>query len=358
MNIGEAAETYAWIKLSLDGVIVGAKSDLAPWPAKTWKVCSVGRVSSGKLVELTVNGDDTVITIGSGSARTVHTDGVRELATWLQSRLVGGKWTTADTSKLNADMTALFRGALKGGGGGKADILPLVEEPIQSFIRVARRGLSVKSSSGADPSLVNASKHTRFRFSVQNALLGAEADTPSQLLHALGHANVGFEGVRSESYEHNLAIVDSHLAEMLAWMLVESFSTRTTSISELCQRLTSANPLMLRSTPNYRRKIGEFLVASALGMVPATKWTGAYAADGGMLVVKQAGELVTFFVIDAELKDSMSAYLLNTCCLDTASTKRHEFGELYSEGKIDYLDLALQVRLKMPKKSAKPKKKS
>ena len=99
-------------------------------------------------------------------------------------------------------------------------------------------------------------------------------------------------------------------------------------------------------------------MASALGMVPATKWTGAYEADGGMLVVKQAGELVTFFVIDAELKDSMSAYLLNTCYLDTASTKRHGFGSIYSEGPDDFLDLALQVRLKMPKKEAKRKKKA
>jgi hypothetical protein len=358
MNIGEAAETYAWIKLSLDGVITGAQSDLTPWPAKTWKVCSVGRLTSGKLAELTVSGDHAQIAIGSGSVNTVSTNGIREIATWLQSRLVGGKWTTADTSKLNSDMTAVFKGAVKGGSRGKADILPVVEEPIQSFTRVVRRGLSVKSSAGADPSLVNASKQTRFRFSVQNAHQGAAASTPSQLLHALGHASVGFEGVRSESYEHNLAIVDSHLAEMLAWMLVESFSTRTTSVSDLCQRLTTANPLNLRSTPNYRRKIGEFLVASALGMVPATKWTGAYEADGGMLVVKQAGELVTFFVIDAELKDSMSAYLLNTCYLDTASTKRHGFGSIYSEGPDDFLDLALQVRLKMPKKEAKRKKKA
>jgi type II restriction enzyme len=349
MNIGEATETYAWLRLVLDGKITGAKADLSAWPAKTWQIQGVSRVSSGVLMELAIQGNTARFSIGGKIVDTVPKKKLEAISDWLRERLAEGSWDLKDTQRITHDIQKLFAQAILGGSKGKADLIPTVEEPIQAFTRIAKRGLSVKSTAGAPPSLVNASKQTRFRFRVGSKRRSKSDSTPSQLVNSLGHSNLEFEGLRSDSYEHNLAIVDSHLAEMLAWMLIEYFATRTVTVSELCDRLTAANPLNLRSVANYRRKIGEFLVASALGMVPATRWTGAYEADGGMLVVKQSGDLVTFFVVDAELKEELSLYLLNSCYLDTPSTERHQFGSIYSEDGVDFLDLALQIRLKMPK---------
>lgn len=93
--------------------------------------------------------------------------------------------------------------------------------------------------------------------------------------------------------------------------------------------------------PFYEYKIKNFLTDSALGMTPATKWTGQYVATGGIIIVKENGELVCYHIYN---RNEFQNYLLNNTRLEQASTSRYDFGDLYNQNGRTFLKLNLQVR--------------
>ncbi len=80
---------------------------------------------------------------------------------------------------------------------------------------------------------------------------------------------------------------------------------------------------------------------SALGMTPGRTWTGEYDATGGIIIVKQDGELVCYHIYN---RNEFQEYLINNTKLEQASMTRYEFGELYEEGDKKLIKLNLQVR--------------
>ena len=69
------------------------------------------------------------------------------------------------------------------------------------------------------------------------------------------------------------------------------------TLKELVEQITETNPLGYdteQASPFYAYKIKHLLTSAALGMMPATAWSGKFDANGGYLVVKK---MVKFFVI-------------------------------------------------------------
>jgi type II restriction enzyme len=62
-----------------------------------------------------------------------------------------------------------------------------------------------------------------------------------------------------------------------------------------------------------------FLEATALGMVPNKAWNKTFDADGGILVIKKNGEIVSFYREDTESKDELLEYLSENTLLETPS---------------------------------------
>ncbi|MFZ3272683.1 MAG: HpaII family restriction endonuclease, partial [Lutibacter sp.] len=68
---------------------------------------------------------------------------------------------------------------------------------------------------------------------------------------------------------------------------------------------------------------------------------GIYDATGGYLIVKENGEVLCYHIYN---RNEFEDYLLNNTKLDTASSSRHGFGEIYKNNGELYFNLNLQIR--------------
>lgn len=91
-------------------------------------------------------------------------------------------------------------------------------------------------------------------------------------------------------------------------------------------------------------------------MTPETVWTGKYDATGGIIIVKENGDLVCYHIYN---KTEFQDYLINNTKLEQASTseddnnpgfskilkpKPYKFGWVYEETGELFIKLNLQIR--------------
>jgi type II restriction enzyme len=88
-------------------------------------------------------------------------------------------------------------------------------------------------------------------------------------------------------------------------------------------------------------KVKRFLSDVALGMMPKKEWDGHAKAHGGYVIVKENGEVVCYHIYN---RDQFEEYLYSNTKLDTPSTTRHKFGELYEENGEKRIKYNLQIR--------------
>ena len=79
----------------------------------------------------------------------------------------------------------------------------------------------------------------------------------------------------------------------------------------------------------------------ALGMTPSKVWSGKYIATGGLIIVKQDGEIVCYHVYN---QNEFQDYLVNKTKFEQASTDRYKFAKLYREKNKIFIKLNLQIR--------------
>lgn len=79
----------------------------------------------------------------------------------------------------------------------------------------------------------------------------------------------------------------------------------------------------------------------ALGLMPSKVWSGTYDATGGYLVVKKNGQILCYHIYN---RNDFENYLFFNTKLETASTSKYDFGELYEENGNIYFKLNLQIR--------------
>lgn len=151
-------------------------------------------------------------------------------------------------------------------------------------------------------------------------------------------------GVGSRTFYNNLMMIDTCLPWIVGECLLYYYSGRAHTLVEAEALLRENNPLNfdIQSQPIfYEYKLKQFLLAFALGMTAAKSWNGKFVANGGYIVVKEDGEIVCYHFFD---RNELEDYLFNNTYFDTPSTKRHNFGEIYSTEQGDFLKLNLQVR--------------
>lgn len=370
MNKGEAAEVYVWLRLALDRELVGAFHDLQPWTSKQWPILRIVHSTAGQHREIEIASKRASLVIPVTGKFALSDTKLRDIAAeWLNAISRPEKLDSSVVGQLENSLYAAFpelRSSPGKGSNDKSDLYVTVEEPVQHLRLKYRRGLSVKSAIGSHPTLVNASRLTRFRFRVSPSFVKRTARQPESTLEHVRHADLTFDGlalgegdVQVSTYENNLGTIDSQLPQILSWLLTERRESGEKMISVLCDRIKAANPLKLRTLETYRIKILEFLVASALDMVPSKPWLGKFQADGGVVIVRPDGSLATFFIVDAELREQLDLFLFECAYLETPSRSKHDYGTVYKLDGSQCLDLCLQVRLKtsMPKKTASSRKK-
>ena len=135
----------------------------------------------------------------------------------------------------------------------------------------------------------------------------------------------------SLTYYDNLQLIDTRLPEMLAILILYYYGKKASNINDLIEFIKKENPLNLSNINVYEIKIGDFLMATAFGMIPKQNWDQKYTADGGLIVVKKNSDLATFYIIDQDLKIELRKYFIANSFLDTASTRRHKFGNVFKD---------------------------
>lgn len=199
--------------------------------------------------------------------------------------------------------------------------------------------LGIKSELGAAPTLLNASSATNFIYKIEgfdpNRLNEVnEIETKSKikdrlsLIQSMG-CQLTYMKCEKAVHEENLRLVDSLMPEIIARILLGYYSGHGSKLSQLCE------------TEQESCRVKDYLKAVMLGMFSSRKWDGQYNSNGSILLEKD-GELKLFHVIkDGTLKD----YLFENTKLDTPSSSRHRFGNVYVENGEYFIKLNLQIRM-------------
>ena len=221
-------------------------------------------------------------------------------------------------------------------------------------------GFSIKSQLGGDSTLLNASKATNFNFKVigvdfsDDEIAAINSINPKrnkviERVNAIKKkgASLVFEKVDNSTFRNNLVMLDGDLPAIIANLLLEQLNTGVSTLKELAEKITETNPLKYdveQASPFYAYKIKHLLTSVALGMMPATAWSGRFDANGGYLVVKKDGEILCYHFYD---RNRFEDYLFSNAYLERSSTTRHEYATIVKEadGTLSF-KLNFQVRLK------------
>lgn len=207
--------------------------------------------------------------------------------------------------------------------------------------------------------LFNAGKTTNFTYAVTGHIFSdAEIesintiDTRQKFIdRVVGIQDLGgkfeFKEMDDVICRNNFILIDSSLPLIMAEILLQGNQGGCKDLKALTEIIAERNPIgydMSHHQKYYEHKVKNFLVASALGMVPHTPWNGQYDANGGYLVVKDNGEVLCYHFYDRNLFED---YLYCNTRLESASASRYGFAKLYfgEDGNL-YFKLNLQVRFK------------
>lgn len=156
-----------------------------------------------------------------------------------------------------------------------------------------------------------------------------------------------FDKVDNPTFRNNLVMLDGDLPVIIAHLLLEQLNSGISALKELSELITEVNPLGYdteQASPFYAYKIKHLLTSAALGMMPATAWSGKFDANGGYLVVKKDGDILCYHFYD---RNRFEDYLFSNAYLERSSTSRHEYASIIKEddGTLSF-KLNFQVRLK------------
>jgi type II restriction enzyme len=354
-NKGEWSEIYVFLKLLADGRLNAADENLNALENIYYPIIKVIRAEVSRIREYSCNGVIRMID-GKTSVTLLELpisdfmNKAKELFEHLQT--VQG--SSFKFPEIESFLKSIDVSTLSSPSSNKSDITLIVHD-LKTGI-MPRLGFSIKSMLGQNSTLFNPGKTTNFIYRLKGRrLTPAEIirinsiNTKSKIknriqeLYRLG-CNLQYEDIESKILKLNLQLIDSDLPQILGHMLLFKYTKSVNGLTQLLEELKQQNPLAFDLThghPFYEYKVKSFLTDSALGMTPATIWKGNYDATGGIIIVKENGDVVCYHIYN---RNEFQNYLLKNTKLDQASMNRYKFGEVYEENNFHFLKLNLQVR--------------
>ena len=209
---------------------------------------------------------------------------------------------------------------------------------------------NIKSSLGSPATLLNASNNTNFIYEVKNI-----NDTIMNQINAISTrtklidrhntiisqgGSIEFVKVESSTFSSNLRLIDTNLANILADILLLSYSLNEKDINVLLGHLIT-NP---QDNIFYNKKIGDFANAVTFGMRAGSPWNSQNEVTGGILLVSKTGEVYLLDLI--YYKSFVDKYLIENIKLESPSSSRYKMFDIYKENGKYYTKLNLQIRFK------------
>lgn len=351
-NKGEWSEIYTLFKLLGDQKLHLGNEDLEKIHGIVYPIIKILRTEFMGSLEYSIK-DELVIITGAQEQR-IPISTFKEKALYLLESIKESEETTFSVPEIEEFMNSIHCFSLKASSTAKTDITIVIHD--QRTNQQPELGFSIKSQLGNPSTLLNAGRTTNFVFEITGVILtdeeilrinsiGTRSKIKDRLetIQALGGTFV-FTGTERSVFSNNLILIDSLLPEILAEIVFSFFASRKSSMEELVDKLEDENPLGFDVQNKHRfydYKVKRFLTDVALGMMPSMVWTGQYDATGGYLVVKEDGEVLCYHIYN---RNEFENYLLKNTKLETASSTRHGFGEIYKVNNRLFFNLNLQIR--------------
>ena len=357
-NKGEWSEIYALLKLLGEGKVYAGDENLNRINDLFYPIIMILRQEKNGKFNYRI--EDKIVSIetptGEELLKLPATTFLDEAEKLLNAIDCGdGAFSIAQTE---AFMKSIYCSSLKAKSSDKTDIRIVLHDR-RTRIN-SEMGFSIKSQLGGDSTLLNACKATNFNFKVVGSSLSDEEIEQINEINPKRNkvierfnaivakgAKLSFDKIDSVTFRNNLVMLDGDLSQIIANLLLEQLNTGVSTLKELAEELVKSNPLgydIKQCSPFYEYKIKHLLTSAALGMMPATAWSGRYDANGGYLVVKKDGDILCYHFYD---RNRFEDYLFSNAYLERASTSRHEYAKIIkeSDGSLSF-KLNFQVRLK------------
>lgn len=352
-NKGEWCEFYTNIKIMSDGYVIKADSNLNPDESTIYPVIAVLNKDKNDEVlryEIQEKRQSILLKKIDGSIlATFSTKDISVKAKQIFQKIIDGTKTfkIPEATCLAKELGII---SLKE-WNNKADIKLEINNPYLG--KIIEEGYSIKSKLDAESTLVNASKQTRFTYTVKelpvsiissiNEISGSGKVIKRVLGIVENKGRFEFKNIESEVFTKNIKKVDSLLDQILAKMLLFTYTHHCKKLKEIIEH---KDFLRFLATLDLDKdsciyKVKRFLWAYALGMEPSTPWEGEDFVNGGLLWVKSDGSILCHHIFE---RKELESYLFNNTFFETASTSRHEFAKLVAEGDDTLFRLCLQIR--------------
>lgn len=352
-NKGEWSEIYTLFKLLGEKELHPGDENVEKVPDVIYPILRILRTESNGSFEYSIK-DDIVLISGNEEVLRIPISEFKKNSILLLETIKSSKERTFSIPVIEKFMQSINCISLKAGSSSKTDISIVVHD--QRTGQQPTLGFSIKSQLGNPSTLLNAGKTTNFIYKITGLSLAKnevakinKIDTKSKIkdrIQYIADKGGAFEFLKTEKqiFENNLVLIDSSLPKITAEIVFLFFSSNYSKLKDLVSELEFNNPLNFDISNEhkfYNYKIKRFLTDVALGMMPSQVWTGEYDATGGYLIVKDDGEILCYHIYN---RNEFEDYLINNTKLDTASSSRHDFGQVYENNGDLFLKLNLQIR--------------
>jgi len=352
-NKGEWSEIYTLFKVLSDKCLFPGDENLDNIKDLIYPIVQVLRTESSGSYEYSLHQD--LVIVSSENKELIRIPVVEfQLKAVELLRKIQSESGTFSSPEIEEFMNKIYCSSLKAKSSNKTDITIVIHD--EKTNQKPTLGFSVKSQLGSPSTLLNAGKTTNFRFKlVGKKLTAKQIDEINSIsgrskIKERVNAIIGsscmldFDQLENKVFANNLTLIDSALPKILSIMVAQFYTGSLSTTADLIARIEEDNPLDFDTSDNhpfYSYKIKRLYTDIALGMMPAKVWGGDYDATGGYLIVKNDGDIVCYHIYE---KKQFEDYLINNTKFETASSSRHGFGKIYSEGNSLYMNLNLQIR--------------
>lgn len=352
-NKGEWSELYVFLKLLGDGVLYAADAHLNKIEDLYYPLVEILRKENNKIKHYVNSTKNIKITDENGNLIAKLPVNEFKEQSELLLKTIKNAGSTFSVPLIEEFMKVIECTKVKADSFDKSDIT-LVLHDCKTY-RDETFGFSIKSRLGGSSTLFNAGKPSNFIYEINGNLNKKQIEeinkisTKSKLRDRLNKieengCKLKFCGLENENFNANLQMIDSLFPLIISEYLLQYYSGNGSLICELTQKIQKINPCNFNTSLQhafYEHKMKNFLVDVALGMTSATPWNGNFQATGGYIVVREDGEALCYHIYN---QNEFREYLFNNTRLETPSSSRYEFGEIYEENNKNYIKLNLQVR--------------
>lgn len=352
-NKGEWSEVYTLLKIISDKHLFAGDGNLNKIESLIFPIIKVLRSETNGTFEFEYENDLVVIKNATEKFR-IPVANFKEQAYLLLKKLREKTNTTFSIPEIENFMNSFNSNSLKAKSTVKSDIKIVIHD--QRTGMSPELGFSIKSQLGGASTLLNAGKTTNFIYEIDGVNLSSQQilevnsiDTRSKIKDRIDkikilQGSLRFIKTESSVFENNLILIDSALSKIISEILLLFFTSNYSLTNSLVSKISEKNPLnynLENNHPFYDYKIKRFLTDVALGMMPSKVWSGELDATGGYLIVKENGDVLCYHIYN---RNEFEDYLFTNTKLETASSTRHNFGEIYEKNGTLFFKLNLQIR--------------